>query len=233
MKKLMFLSLLLFVLGSCRQINGSGNIVTEKRQTGNFSGVSVGGAFEVELKTGPVVEVIVEADDNVIGLIETKVNGDVLSVHTENNTNINNAHTKIFITAPSLRLVKSSGASDVKLVNELKNSDKLSFRVSGAGSIKGQVDAPEIFADISGAGNIEIAGRTKDYKAEISGSGSLKTGDLQSETTEVSVSGAGNAHVHASVKLRIKASGAGTIYYKGEANVEQSLSGAASVKKEN
>lgn len=233
MKQFIFFSLTLFVLASCRQIHGSGNIVTEKRQPGNFTGISVGGEFRVELKNGTATEVVVEADDNIIGLIETTVSGGVLKIRTKENTNLNNAHTRVYITAPEIRSVKSSGASDVKMLDELKNNGKLSFEVSGAGSIKGRVDAPEIFADISGAGNIELAGRTKNYNAEITGSGTLRTSDLRSENTDVNVSGAGNAHVHASVTLKVKASGAGNVYYKGGANVQQSLSGAASVKSEN
>lgn len=233
MKQLIFFSFTLFLLASCRQINGSGNIVTEKRQPGNFSGISVGGAFEVELKTGPVTEVNVEADDNIVGLIETKVSGDILTIKTRGNISIHNAHTKIYVTAPAIMSVKSSGASDVKLINEIKNDSKLSFEVSGAGGIKGQVNAPEIFAHVSGAGDVELTGRTKKYEAEISGGGTLKTGNLLSEITEVSVSGAGNAHVHASVNLKIEASGAGNVYYKGGATVQQSVSGAANVKREN
>jgi len=40
-------------------------------------------------------------------------------------------------------------------------------------------------------------------------------------------------HVYASVKLKADASGAGNIYYKGDAAVQPSTSGAGNVRKEN
>ena len=65
MKQIAFYLLAVIILGSCDQMSGSGNIVTEKRETGDFKGISAGGAFEVEVKMGPVTEVVVEADDNI------------------------------------------------------------------------------------------------------------------------------------------------------------------------
>ncbi len=232
MKQLVIYSLSILLLGSCNQMTGSGNIVTEKRQTGNFTGISVGGAFEVELKNGPVTEVEVEADDNIIKFIETRVSGNVLKIRTKDGTGFNNAHFKVFITAPEIKSIHASGASNVKVTSQLKSTGKISLDVSGAAGIKATVDAPEIYAEISGAGNINVEGRTRDYRSKVSGSGELKSGNLLSEHTNVKVSGAGSARVHASVSLQAEASGAGNIFYNGGAAVQQKTSGAGNVKKE-
>ncbi len=234
MKRVLFYCISIISVCSCNDMSivGSGNIITENRQTGDFKGVSVGSAFEVEIHTGSVTEVKVEADDNIIKNIETEVSGGVLKIKNKGGFSFQNTHMKIYITAPELNSIKSSGASDVKILDVVKNAGKVSFDVSGAGSINGEVDAPEVFADISGAGNITLSGRTKDYTAEVSGSGDLKTADLMSENTAVKVSGAGSAWVHASLLLKINASGAGNVYYKGGARVEQHSSGAATIKKE-
>jgi putative autotransporter adhesin-like protein len=233
MKQILLFSIVLFMLASCQQMHGSGNIVKEKRETSDFTGVSAGGAFEVEIKNGPAREVEVEADDNIMKYIETEVRGGVLRINTKENVNFNDAHFKVYVTAPEINSVKSSGASDIKIKETLKSPNKISFDVSGAGNISGIADAPEIDAEISGAGNITMSGRTRNYTAKVSGSGNLKTGDLQSETAEVRVSGAGNAWVHASVRLKANASGAGNIHYKGGAEVEQHSSGAGNVISQN
>ncbi|MCW3093963.1 MAG: hypothetical protein JWP81_5032 [Ferruginibacter sp.] len=233
MKHLLLCFFTLMVLASCNQRRGSGNIVTEKRNTGDFKGISVGGAFEVELKSGPATEVVVESDDNVIHDIETKVSGDVLKIRTKNGHGFNNAHFKVFVTAPEINSLEISGAAHLKAIDELKSTRKISFDVSGAGGCKASVDAPEVNAEISGAGNIELSGRTKDYNAEVSGSGDLKSADLKSESTVVKATGAGSARVHASVRLKANASGAGNIYYRGGANVEMKTSGAGNIKNEN
>ena len=233
MKQLLFIFIVLTTMASCQRITGSGNIVTEKRQTGDFKGVSAGGSFEVEVKTGTATEVVVEADDNVMPYIKTEVNGDVLRISTKNNININNAHLKVFVTAPEITSLKSSGASDIKIKDGIKSERKISLDVSGAGNISGGVDAPEVYAEVSGAGGIQVSGRTRDYTARVSGSGNLKTSDLQTENTDVDVSGAGNAWVHASVKLKADASGAGNIHFKGGAQIQQHTSGAGSITSQN
>ncbi len=232
MKQFAVYVLAIFTCFSCNQMDGSGNIIREKRQTGDFQGISVGGSFKVEVRNGPNTEVEVESDDNIINMIETEVRNGVLRIRTKDGSGFHNAHFKVFITAPEIRTVKSSGASDIEFKDPIKSNSKVSFDVSGAGSIDGMVDAPEVSAEISGAGNIKLSGRTRDYDANVSGSGDLKTADLRSENTEVRVSGAGTARVHASVFLKAHANGAGNVIYNGGARVEQKTSGAGSVKKD-
>lgn len=232
MKQFLLYSFTLLLLSSCDQRTGSGNIITEKRQTGDFTGVSAGGAFTVELKNGPVTEVEVEADDNVIKYIETSVSGNTLKIRTKGGTGFNNAHFKVYVTAPEIKMINSSGAANIRATGTLKSSERIRLDVSGAGHITASVDAPEISAEISGAGDMDLEGRTRTYRAEVSGSGDLKSANLQSENTDVSVSGAGTARVHASVKLKADASGAGNIYYNGGADVQQKTSGAGNIRKD-
>ncbi len=232
MKKLVILAAMIAAFTSCRHLSGSGNLVTEKRQTDGFKGIEAGGAFEVELKTGPVLSVEIESDDNLIKYVETRVSGGVLKLNTKGNLSINNGHFKAFITVPEIKSIKCSGAASVKAVDLLTCAGKMSLEVSGAGGIKAEADAPEIEAEASGAGNIELSGRTRNFTAKASGSGDIKTKNLKSENTDVTVSGAGTAHVYASVSLKAEASGAGNIYYNGGGSVQQKVSGAGSIKPE-
>ncbi len=231
MKQLVICVIAATLFSSCNQMSGSGNLVKEKRQTGDFKGISAGGSFEVEVKNGPT-SVEVEADDNIINLVETEVRNGILRINTKDGNSFNDATFRVFVSTPQLETVKSSGAADIKLLDVVKGDEKLDFDVSGAAHISGTVDAPEVYAEVSGAGKIELSGRTREYVGKVSGSGELKSGDLRSETADIHVSGAGNAHVHASVLLKGEASGAGNIIYNGGARVEQRTSGAGSVKKQ-
>ena len=212
---------------------GSGNIVTETRAVSNFNEIVVGSAFEVEIKNGPVAEVSVEADDNVINSIETKVKGDKLKINIKSGRSFNNAHYKVYVTAPQINSLHISGAASVKTINQLKAADKIEIDLSGAANFTASLDAPEIDAEVSGAGNITLKGRTRNYTAKVSGSGKIESYDLLSENTTVNVSGAGTAKVYASVSLQADASGAGNVFYKGLGNVNQKTSGAANIKSAN
>jgi hypothetical protein len=227
---LVIVSALVFV--SCYNISGSGNIVNEKRQVGSFKGISTGGAYEVELRKGPSVEVEVESDDNVIKYIETSVEGDVLEIRKKGGGNFMNTHTKIFVTVPEINLLKCSGAASIKTTDVFKSDGKIRLETSGASDVEVQVDAPEVSAKSSGASSIKLGGRTRDYNAAASGSADIKSSGLMTENSVIKASGAADVHVHASVKLNAEASGSASIYYRGGAAVSQKTSGAADVKKE-
>ena len=235
MKLILSFALILIAFTACRQfrqMRGSGNIITENKTVSDFNSISVGGAFEVELKNGSITQVKVEADDNLMKYINIDVSGNTLKIRTEGLNNLNNAHLKVFITAPNISQIKSSGAASVDIKGVLKNNDKINLEASGAANINGEVDAPEIHTEASGAANIDIRVKTKSYKANASGSGTVKSSDLMSETTNAHASGAGTVHVYSSVSMDAEASGAGTVHYKGGGSLSQKVSGAGNIKKD-
>src|SRR4028119_1305483 len=59
-------------------VSGSGNIVSEKREINDFQAINVGGVFQVEITAQKDFSVEIEADDNVLPLIKTRVSGSVL-----------------------------------------------------------------------------------------------------------------------------------------------------------
>ncbi len=223
---------IVIAFASCRQLHGSGNIITEKREVDEFKGISAGSAVEVEVKIGSPSSVSVEADDNLMKLVEVRETGGVLKIRLKSNYSISDGHYKVFVTVPELNYIESSGAATVNVVGGLKNIDKIKLHASGAAKIITAADAPQIEAESSGAASIEVSGRTRDFTAKASGGANIKAGELLSENTRAEASGAGNVHVYASVNLKANASGAGNIFYKGEGNVESKASGAGTVKKE-
>lgn len=200
---------------SCDMISGNGNIKTENRSGSEFHAVRVLGSIDVELKSGDNYSIVVEDDDNLLPYIVTNVDGGVLSVHYKDNTSITDDHAKVTITAPSLDKITSSGSGDVKGIGIIKNSSQLEFDFSGSGDVDAQVDAPSVKVIGSGSGNIQLTGRTKDFDCRVSGSGDVNCSNLQSENTKIVISGSGNAHVFASVKLSATTSGSGDVYYSG------------------
>ena len=214
-------------------LNGNGNVKTETRNVGDFHSIKSSGSIDVEISQGDVYSVSVEDDENILPAIVTEVEGGVLNVHYKRNTSINQDHAKVYVKAPSLDKIISSGSADIIINDIIKNTRQIEISVSGSGNIKGGVDAPEISASIGGSGNVSVSGRTKNFSGKVSGSGNLDCSDLHSENTQVSVSGSGNAHVFASVSLKAHASGSGDVYYRGNpASPEIHTSGSGSVQPE-
>ena len=231
MKHLLLLLPILFVLSSCHVITGSGNIISDKRITGDFTGISVGGDFQVELSTGSATEVTVEADDNVMPYIETRVSSGVLKIRTKNLHSYSNVHMKIYITAPDITDINVSASADLIAKDILKSDRSISFHASSSGTITAEVEAPEVANSASSAATIKITGKTKSYTADASSGADLKAADLLSENTNVTVSSGASAHVYASINLTANASSGGNISYRGGANVQKTSSSGGSVNR--
>jgi hypothetical protein len=234
--KFSFMLLLAAVtLFSCfrgRRITGSGNVVTEKRGTGSFTGIHTEGVMPVEIKNGSPAEVIVEADDNLVKYINTEVEDGILRIKMKKYTNLVNCTFKVYVTAPVINSLSSSGAGNITAIGVLKDDKSIAVSSSGVGSITAELDAPQIEARVSGVGNITLTGRTKNYTAKVSGAGNIKSFDLLSENADTDISGVGHIEVHASVKLKANVSGAGNVKYRGAAAVESNVSGVGKVTKE-
>jgi hypothetical protein len=240
MRKLLFLSLIIAVSAmapSCRFVNGkrvkgSGNEKTENRPVGNFSSISSYGEYDVYLTQGASYSVQVEADDNLLSYIETRVNGDVLEIRTKEGFWLSTHHDlKVHITAPSFAKVKTFGSGNIISENKLNNTSAIELEVSGSGDMRVELNAPEVHAQLSGSGNINLKGETKSFSGEIMGSGDIRAGDLRAETVSVDIAGSGSADVYASVKLNVDVKGSGDVKYRGGAQVSSDIAGSGSVKK--
>jgi hypothetical protein len=218
-------------IASCRYKTGSGNIITEKRQTGSFTAVKASNAMEVEIRTGSPAEVVVEADDNVIKDIITEVDGNTLRIGLRNNTSIQNGHLKAFVTAPGINKVYSSSAASVTVNGSLSYDGKLVFEASSASKITATLDAPEIEAESSSGSTLSLTGHTQTLKVEASSGSTVKASGLLSENTRVSASSGSSVKVHASVKLDASASSGANIGYTGGAAVSRNESSGGIVEK--
>ena len=218
---------------SCNSITGSGNIITQTRNTGHFNGVKASGSIDIEVSNDPKQSVTVEADDNILPYVITDVDGGVLNVHLKNNISYRNVNIKVFVTAPTLSRLIASGSGSIISRDLISGTDRVGFRVSGSGNIDAAVDAPVVTADISGSGTLKLQGRTKDFECSVSGSGDASCDELLTENSEVRVSGSGNARVFASVSLNARASGSGDIVYRGNPSSPSiHKSGSGSVREE-
>src|SRR5258706_14328801 len=68
------------VTGKGPHIAGSDNVIEQPRALTGFDGLVINGPVDVELKAGAVEKVVVRADDNIVPLVETRVEGGKLLV---------------------------------------------------------------------------------------------------------------------------------------------------------
>ncbi|MBL7730014.1 MAG: DUF2807 domain-containing protein [Chitinophagaceae bacterium] len=237
MKKILFLLPLVAILvSSCflggKRIKGNGVIKSETRSTTSFSGVDVSGNADVYVKQDSTTTVRVETDENLLPYIIIENRNGTLHIYQKDNTQLKTTKgIKVYLASPQYSRFDASGACDYYSEGRITNAESISFRLSGASEVNMDLKAPVVKASLSGAGTVSLKGETKDLDIDGSGSTEVKCFDLAAENVKVSISGAGDADVFASVKLDVHVSGAGDVRYKGNAVVSQNISGAGSVKK--
>ena len=198
-----------------------------------FTAVRTSGSIDIEVMNNENQTIRIEADDNILPYIITRVDDGMLDVRYRSNMMFNNTHVKVYVSTPSLKKLIVGGSGSIISKDVLKEQDEIELKVSGSGDIDAIVDAPSVTAGIGGSGTISLHGKTKNFTCSVGGSGDIKCKELLSESTNVSVSGSGTAHVFASVHLVAKVSGSGDIYYSGNpSSPEIHTSGSGSVEAE-
>ncbi|MBX2940514.1 MAG: DUF2807 domain-containing protein [Ferruginibacter sp.] len=206
------------LLSACSFKRGSGNIVSENRNVSAFESIKVSEGIEAEVSNGPL-SVRVEADDNLIRYIQTEVRNSRLKVNLDL-TSVDDAHMKVYITAPDIRKIAASSGATVDIINVLKHNERIELDASSAAAISGGVDAPEVALEASSGAELDVEGRTRNLKAKASSGSTIDAAALKSETAEVRSSSGSTAKVYASVQLKAQASSGSSVHHSGGAQTE-------------
>lgn len=207
-------SILMMVLISTHilaQKTGSGNVSGNNFEVAAFTGVNVGGAFNVVLIQADEYQVYVETDDNLFNEISVDVKDGVLHLSSKN---IRKA-TKLeaIVSAPEYHFIEASGAAKVEAETVL-SSEMLRIKASGASNVALEIVVDVLKTDLSGASRAKLWGKVATiHQANMSGASRLLAQDLETAETSVKASGASNANVFALHKLSGSLSGASKVHY--------------------
>ena len=229
------LATLLPLSGVAAATRGSGRSATETRQLPDFQAIALGGAMDLDVRQGAVQSVQVVADDNLLPLLETVVeggsNGPTLQVRWKKGQSIyNSGKVQVSVTVPKLLAVAVNGSGDVKI--DAFTTPSLQLAMSGSGSARlSQLSTEELSVRIAGSGDVTGNGRATRLKVSIAGSGEVHLGELSADEVSIKIAGSGDAAVNAQKKLDVSIAGSGDVTYTGNAAVSMSTAGSGSVTK--
>lgn len=205
--------------------------ITEERPLSDFTKIEAGGAFKLKLEQGDKNLAKVTADANIIKNVITEVENGTLKIKLEKNTKGNIEKLEIHIVFKEINEVTLSGASEIKGLNEIK-TDKLTLNLSGASEIKLDLNVNELHTLISGASEATFKGTANTHNLNVSGAADLNALDLETQKTDIKISGAANAKINAKQDLIANISGIAKLQYKEEpANKEIKSSGMGEINK--
>ena len=230
---LALLSLVLFITTACAQkVTGNGNVVEENRPVEPFSALEVGGVLNVYLSQGDTESLTVEADENILNLIETENRGSTLVVKLKKGVNIKKAERKnVYITLRSIDELEVGGVVNVKSETPIA-IEKLKLDIGGVGNTDLELRGDQLDIKADMVGNVTLRGEVQEANIKNGGVGSLNAFDLVVNKLTIKNTGVGSAEVHAQDEISITSSGVGSVRYQGDAVVKElSTSGVGKVKK--
>lgn len=221
--------LIMLLMTACNVVRGSGDVISETRSVSGFDKVSLSGQGEIILTQGETESLEIEAEDNIVAVIETEVRGNTLHIGPRNNTQIRPTEpVRFYLSAEEITGLEVSGSGAITV--DALETDSLSIEVSGSGDINiGNLSTDDLALDISGSGDVEIEGQASSQVIRISGSGKYEAADLESAEADVEVNGSGEANLWVTETLTIDISGSGTVNYYGSPIVSQDVSGSGEI----
>jgi hypothetical protein len=196
---------------SVNGLQGSGVAATQARNVPAFAAVDLAGASEVAVHVGGRQSVVVHADDNLIKLVTTEVQGRKLVIATTGSFTTKSAM-RVDVTVPTLVAATLSGDGIVSV---------------------DAVKAEQFTARLPGSGVLRVSGTVGSLDATLAGSGDLQLQNLISRDATVAVAGAGRLQVNATRTLDASVAGSGAIFYEGNpSKVTQSVTGSGAITKQ-
>ncbi len=221
------------VFQSCVYVNKDEDIpprgeATRDYDFRNFDELEISDAMRVHVVAGTSFEVTATGERNDLDDLTIFVQDGKLTARY-NNSWKKRQRMDIDITMPDLAGVDFSGAVDAE-IDDFQNLPSIEIDLSGASQCDFEGTGTTLKFEINGASQLNVFGKMKFLDGEASGASQLNAFDLETEESDLDVSGASNARVWVTRLLDVKASGASNVRYRGNPKVEKEVSGGSSVR---
>ncbi len=226
-------------LAGCNFANGmSGDVVqpsgsggTRSFDVAGFTGVSLRGADDVEVKTGPAFAVTAEGDSALLDRLEIRKDGDVLRIGRKDGDWKwgGNKGAKVTVTLPRLTSADVAGSGNMTVDRAEGDFDG---SIAGSGNLSiAQLAGGKADLSIAGSGDLRIAaGQANEIDASIAGSGDIDAPALKAARGDISIAGSGNIRAQITGEADISIVGSGDVELTGGAKCSVSKMGSGSAR---
>lgn len=219
-----------FKLFNINSVNGQGPVKTELRAISSFKSITMNIAGDVEFSVSDQYSVEVQAQENLLPILKTVVEGENLRISFEQNVR-SEENILIKISAPTIEAFDLAGSGNIRVLTPLKN-EKLKLDITGSGNIfVTQADVADLYCSVTGSGVVELGGKAQKVTAAVGGSGAINARNLNAEIMEADISGSGDVECTVAQTLKANVSGSGNVRYGGSPQVDSRVSGSGAIEK--
>lgn len=216
--------------------NISSDGVTQVRNVGKFTGISVANGITVNFTQGNNQSVVVDTDTNLQQYVSTTVENGILVISLKNTNNKNLKFKRLMVTveAPRLASVKVSSGALLTTLNTVKE-DNFKADISSGANLNAEVNAKNsVDVEIASGSNAKmdinsrnfsinatsgsmatIVGKTDTAVFNLTSAASCNAQDLIAKTATVSATSGSALKIHATDSVSGSASSGASVRYKG------------------
>jgi hypothetical protein len=212
-------------------VHGSGRVIREDRPVQGLNEVVLQMSGDLDIEQTNYEGLTIEAEDNIVPLIETTVQAGRLQIRTVPGSAgfTTNKGVKFHLRVHDLRYIGNEASGTIQMAQ--LSTTSLTAAASGSGGIRlKSLAAASCTARLSGSGNIYLDGTVVRQDVACSGSGAYDGRDLQSRQATVTLSGSGDATLRAQERLDVSISGSGSVGYIGNPVMNVNTSGSGRVR---
>jgi hypothetical protein len=196
-------------------VKGIGAVVTKTIEVAAMHGIVLDGSMDVVLTKAPVQKVEVEAQANLIELIEVRVVNGIWHINTREGFSTDKEFV-VHISLPMVDQVSLAGSGDVTSEGTFDAGGRMKLDIAGSGNIALAFTAGETTADIAGSGDMTLSGTSGELLVNIQGSGDVNARALKALQASVDIAGSGDVQLNASESLTASIQGSGDVVYSGD-----------------
>jgi hypothetical protein len=185
-------------LAGCPGTRGSGVAKTESRTLAAFDEVEVTAGIDADVRAGAPGPIVVSADDNLLPLVETRVDGHRLHVGFASGHAVSQVSpVEVKVPVESVRALAVSGGAHL--------------RATGIAS-------DQVGLDASSGGSLKATGKAKNVDASASSGASLDAEGLVAETATIGASSGAHVSLYATSSATGSASSGASVHVAGGAS---------------
>ena len=212
---------------------GSGYVVSETRAMSGYHAVELAVPGTLNITQGDKEGLVIEAENNVMPLIETSVKPDgTLLISLKANEDLRTTRAMSFqLSVKTLDKMVLTGSGDIHVVGKLSAASE-TIRLPGSGKITlDGLETGALTVSLEGSGTIKVAaGVATSQNVQLDGSGSYEAGALRTDTAKISVDGSGACKVWSEKRLEVSIGGSGEVSYYGHPELKQRVDGSGAVR---
>jgi len=216
----------------CDCIKRTGSIIKETRIVKPFDRVLTEDNVTVFISQDSIQEVIVEAGENIVPLIETDVVNGTLIIRNKNRCNWTRSYDKpliVHLKMPIIEYIINNGTAPIKSANII-TCDSIDIQTMSSGDIDLFLNVNKVMSHIFGSGDVFLTGHANEHSCDIGGTAYLYCKNLSTDYTYIHTYTIGPSEINSSGTMIAKIDGKGdVICYGNPINTEVLKNGSGNL----